>query len=497
MENLETPTQPKRNVGRIIARNTAVGVASQFALKMVGFLYNVLVINHLGDSSYGQYNIVLSWAYVFAFLGDIGISQFYTREIARDRSKGEKWFWDVVALRFILAIVASVATTGAAIIFHHPPEIVLAVGLYTATYFLQALLEPLRSIIEGNERIDITSVLGVINQIIFMGFGAIFLFLGGDFVWLVVAALLVIPINIVISLVVIRRNKLAPPPFQLHIGQWWVLLRGGLPFALIQLSLSFAFYGDTLFLKQYGYSDELIGWYGASYALMLTASVITSAFNRALLPSLAREHAENPESVRPWYYRSVKAMAFMGIPLAVGGVVLSDKIISFLYPEYPPASVAFAILIWYMPMHIYTAFAGNMSNSIKEENKAARIYFGEGVVNIILYMILIPPFGLVGASFATVLTEVYASFLFYILYRRTFGPGLNFQKMSRLVLSAALMGVVVFLARDLNLFLAIAIGVVVYLMLVWLTRAFSESEVEMVKRVLDRVRGRLFAASSV
>lgn len=494
VESMESPVvQPERNVGRIIARNTAFGLASQVVLKIIGFLFNVLVINRLGDSSFGQYSIVLSWATLFAVLGDLGIAQFYTREIARNRDKASEWFWDVVVLRFCLAILASAVTTGGAIVFGYSTEIVIAIGLYTSTYYLQALLQPLVSIIEGNERIDITSVFAIIAQVIFMGSGAIFLFLGGSFVWLVVASLITIPLLIVLCIWVIRKNKLSPPAFQLKFALWKMLVRGGLPFAMIQVSLSFAFQSDNIFLSKYGYSDQQVGWYSAAYSLMLTASVMIGSFNRAILPSLAREHEKNPDSIVPWYYRSVKALAFIGMPVAVGGMLLSDKLIGFLYPEYPPASIAFAILIWYIPMHLYTAFSGNLTTSIKKESSAARIFLGEGLVNVALNFVLIPPFGVVGASFATLLTEVFGSALFYVLFRRTFGPGLNFKKTSRLAFSALLMGVVVFLLRDLGLGLGvlIAIGAVFYLLLVWLTRAFSQSELEVFKTLFQRVRLRL------
>jgi O-antigen/teichoic acid export membrane protein len=275
-----------------------------------------------------------------------------------------------------------------------------------------------------------------------------------------------------------------------------MLVRGGLPFAMIQLSLSFAFQSDNIFLSQYGYSDQQVGWYSAAYSLMLTASVLVGTFNRAILPSLAREHETNPESITPWYYRSVKALAFVGMPMAVGGMLLADKLINFLYPDYPPAAVAFAILIWYIPMHLYTAFSGNLTTSIKKESSAARIFLGEGLVNVALNFILIPPFGVIGASFATLLTEVFGSSLFYVLFRRTFGPGLNFKKMVRLAFSAILMGVVVFLLRDLDLFVVIAVGVAVYLVLVWLTRAFSQSEIDGLVKFFLRLRLRPASPSS-
>jgi len=393
-------------------------------------------------------------------------------------------------LRLLLAIVAIVVTVGGAILYGYPPEIVLGIFLFTLTYFFQVFLAPLTSLLVGNERIDVVSVLRVINQIIFIITGSIFLLSGFNFIALIVAAILTMPILIVLSLWVILRNEYGPPPFRIRVSTWRFLLIAGFPFAFTQLSLSFAFDSDTIFLS-FWYPDSVVGWYAAAYRLMLTLLIFSNPFNEAIMPSLARQHATDPDSVTIWYHRTVRIMILLLLPIAVGGTLVADQLIVFLYGiEFAPAAIAFAILIWYIPFHIYTSFSGNLANVMRKEGQSARIFGIEGGLNIVLNIIMIPPLGLIGAAFATVITDIVGAALFYFLLRKELGPGLQLRRILRVMAASLVMGVVVFLLRDLNLFLVIAVGAGVYFVTMNVFGAVTRDErqwaLEMFRKLLKR-----------
>ena len=42
---------PEQSVGRTIARNTAFGVGAQLVLRVASFIFQVAVINNLGDQN--------------------------------------------------------------------------------------------------------------------------------------------------------------------------------------------------------------------------------------------------------------------------------------------------------------------------------------------------------------------------------------------------------------------------------------------------------------
>lgn len=480
-------TPPKRSTLRIIARNTIFGAGAQVVLRIANFIFNVLVIRTLGSDEFGQYSIILAWAGLFSVIGDLGINQYLARETAREPENAKNYFWDTVVLRLILGLLAAAVTTGGAILLtDYTPEIILGIAIYTSTYLLAAFLAPLQSVLVGNERLDITAVLGVINQVLFMILAGLFLFLQFDFIGLVVASLLIMPIMIFLHVRSLRRNQLPVPAFKINPSMWISVVRFGLPFAIIQLSLSFANQIDTIYLSAYN-TNEVVGWYNTAYFFTLSLMTIARTFNDAIAPTLAREHSLNPESIPPWYYTSVRVIFFVSVPIAVGGSILSAQIINFVYgPEFLPASIALTILIWSVPILMYDAFCGNMTTAIKREKNAAYIFTTVGIVNVAVDAILVPRFGLIGTAFATLLATSTGAFLFYFLFRNEFGAGLGGSRLARGFLAAALMGVVVYLLRDVNLLITIGAGGLTYIIAFLLLRAFTDEERAQIIRLVNR-----------
>jgi O-antigen/teichoic acid export membrane protein len=487
----------QRNAGRIIARNTLFGVVSQVALRGVNFLFNVLVVRYLGGGSFGEYSVVLAWTAVFGVLGDLGITQYMTREIARQPDRANDLFWDTTLLRFLLTVITCIVTIGGAILKPYEPAIVLGVVLYTITYFFMAIMAPLGGIILGHERIDVISVLTVVAQVILIIANTFFLIAGFGFLSLFLGSLVTLPIMLVALLRIMRRLKLRPPPFRVTPNTWLRLIWAGLPFAFIQLSLTYVFEFDTLMLQNF-FTNEIVGFYKAPYNLTRNLLIFTSAFSGAVGLTLTREHANNPEVIRPWYFRSVKLMVFLGLPLAVGGALLAEPIIVALYGrDYAPSAIPFAILIWDTPLLMYTALCGQLLQSILREGKATRIYALEAVINIGLNLLLIPRFGLVAASFTTVATEFTGVLLFYRLLRREVGPGLGFRHIIRFAPAVGVMGLVIWLLSHttqnigaLRLLLIIGVSGTIYVALVWITGALTAEErgllVGFVRRRLSR-----------
>ncbi len=482
---------PRQNSSRIIARNTLFGMAAQLTLRVLSILFNIFIVRQLGDAGFGQYSIILAWTSIFSFIGDMGITQYMTREIARDREKALALFWDVAILRLLLALLTVSLTVAGALYAGYSRDVVLAIGILSSTYFLQAFLTPLQGIIAGYERLDILSIFVVVGQVLFFGTATLLLLAQPSFLGLVVAAWVELPVLIFLCVAVVFRQNMKPPRFHLQPARWLALLRFGLPFAFIQVSLTFAFRFDTLIIGQ-NFSKDTVGWYNAAYTLTRSLLIFTSAFITALVPTMAREHGLDPGAIRPWYFRSVRFIALIGLPLAMGGMVLSQKIILALYGSaFAPAALAFAILIWDTPLLMYTSICGNFTTAMKIERWAAWVYGCEAVFNIGLNLLLIPRFGLLAASVVTVATESVGVLMFYRILRREMGPGLGLASLARLGLATLAMGGAVYLGREVNIFVLIGLGALGYAALVWALRVLSAVEQQLVWGLFKRLRAAL------
>lgn len=480
-KNIVSSSRPPREVGRTILKNTLVITIGGVALKGLNFLFNVFVIRRLGDDRFGQYAIVLAFVGLFQILAELGMSQYAMREMARDRSKTPGLFWNLVALRSILAVLGLVGITLAATT-RYSPELVLGVFLQTSSFLLAAIQMPLETVLKANERMESVAAYTLAGQIVFMVLAAIFLLSGAGFVWLIVANLISMLPEIAIAAWMVRR--LTTLPLRIDARAWPALIRSGLPFGVISLTLTIAFSIDSVMLSLFN-PERVVGWYSVAYRLVFACTFFFAGFKEAILPSLSRTYVEDPTQVERWYSGSTKFILLLSLPMAVGGMLLADPLIRFLYgDEFLPSILALQILIWDVPFLMFTGFCGNMTTIVGEERAAARIYTINAIANVLLNLYAIPSFGLIGAALVTVTTDLIGALQFHFLLRRKLKLP-NMRSVSvRIVIASGLMGAAIVLTGGGNLFALIGLGAVIYAALVLALRVLSDDERALILRVL-------------
>jgi O-antigen/teichoic acid export membrane protein len=113
------------------------------------------------------------------------------------------------------------------------------------------------------------------------------------------------------------------------------------------------------------------------------------------------------------------------------------------------------------------------------------------VANLALNLALIPTFGYVGASWATVVTEIVLGVVAWTLTARHIGRVPVVQLSWRVVLAGLIMGVAVFPLRDMSdasIAIPIVAGVVVYAAAVLLLRGLTRDEIGWARRALASTR---------
>ena len=115
-------------------------------------------------------------------------------------------------------------------------------------------------------------------------------------------------------------------------------------------------------------------------------------------------------------------MVLISFGVAIPITFLSDWLITFLFGEaYLASADVLTIHIW---SGAFVALGIASSNWLISEDlqKLSMLRTSLGaVVNIILNFILIPSYGIVGAAFTTLISQITAAFIFDLFYKRTRG----------------------------------------------------------------------------
>lgn len=469
----------------IIVKNSIFSLLGQVAIKVLSFSFSIFVVRRLGDASFGKYSTALAYVGVYAIFSDLGLAPYMVREVAKDNEKSSFMFFNVAALRLILSAGTLAVIIGSAVLLNRSPDLILGAAVAGFGLFLYAIEGPLESLFQAKERLDYLSVVNVLNQLTFVGLGTFVLVRGYGFVSLLVASLCSLSVATVVGLVIFAR-RLGGLHWQFNPQRWLYLLRAALPFGVIGFALGLSYKASTVLL-QYYHGDGVTGWYNVAYNLIFMLMMISHAVNLALYPSMCRQHAADPQTIPALYERALKYLFLLSIPIATGTTVLGDRIIYFLYTEeFAAAILPLRILIWVLPLMFLTELLGNVVVVHNQEKKVVQALLISTAVNVPLNLLLIPPFGLSGASIVTLATEIVLAVQYLWLLREELSA-LNYTVVFlKPAMAAAGMSAVLLALRHLNLFVLIGLGAVVYLGLLILSGAVGGQEITSLMNLVRR-----------
>jgi O-antigen/teichoic acid export membrane protein len=450
-----------------VFRNSAFGMISQLAIKVLSFGFSVLIVRRLGAQVFGQYAAVLAFGATFAIISDVGLSPYTVRQVARWReasdglAHSQALYGNVLTLRLLLSLVAAVLVTVTAVLTGRPLLMIGAVALNALGLFLYSVQGTSDALLAGFERLDLSAGAKVVNQLAFVAVGAVVLYLDIGYYGLIAANLL----GVALMTYVCWRgvSRLGVRPLRAAAADWPALLRASLPFGVIGLALGLSYKFDSVLLNIFR-SDAETGYYNAAYNLVFSSAILSNVLNTSLYPSLSRQAARAPQNLPRIYAHVLRYLMVMSLPIAIGAWALADRLVPFLFTaNYLPAAPALQIIIWVVPLMFASEFLGYVVLISGQEKRAARAVVVSSAFNVGLNLLLVPRYGFIAAAMMTVLTEA-VLVAQYVWTLRSLMRQINWSRaLLRPLLAALLMGALVLALRPYVPLLAnVAIGVVAY-----------------------------------
>lgn len=483
-----------RSVSQTIFRNSSLSFLAQAAIKVLSFIFSIMVVRKLGAVSYGQYTAILAFTAIFSILSDLGLSLYTVRRVAHLREQPDflertnELYGNVLALRLILTVLTVGVVVAAAILTHRPAGMVLSIALYSLSLFMYSIWGASDSVLSGCERLDLSSAGKVINQFFFVVGGTVALVFKLGVNGLIGATLLSVSLMAVYGLVRVHKLGIRPRPTRwLDAGQ---LIKLSLPFGIIGFALGLSYKFSTVMLDMYRSNAET-GFYNAAYNLIFSFVLISNVLNTALYPTLARQSVRDPGQLPAIYQRMFRYLLIVALPIAVGGWALAKPMIHFLYDqEFAASAAVFRIVIWTVPLMFCSEFLGYIIVLSNREKRVAVAVFISSTFNVIMNLVLVPRYGVIAAAWIAVLTE---SILVcqHLINLRSVIPSIPRKAEILLVFLPPLgMGLTaVFLRERTSFWTVFLVCVIVYAALVVITRALRMAELKSLLRlVLSRER---------
>ena len=370
-----------------------------------GGAVTIILARNFGTALYGQWNTAVVYGALVAICVEGGLNGVLLRDASRDRDAAGEALGMAIKGRFGLGtIVVPLALTIAWFLTPTKAAWLLIVLLVLARYFeviqtgFQSTLYAL-----GNYRTP-SAVETTRRALLPLAVGAVVL-AEWDIRW-AAAATLVLVLGANGAFVVICRRAMRIR-FDRSLAEYW---RDARWFWLSGVLFWVNGEIDQLMLSRMK-GDEAVGIYAAGYRIAVMFRIIPDVVANNLFPRLFRS-AKDGQGLERQLYGATMLLTGLAVVVFTEIQLVGGEVITLLYGDAYAASVAVFLLYGIYLLMDFTR--GTSSWFITASDRVSLITFYRfltAATNVVANLILIPKYGILGAAYATIASEVVMTML--------------------------------------------------------------------------------------
>lgn len=236
-----------------------------------------------------------------------------------------------------------------------------------------------------------------------------------------------------------------------------------------------------------------VGVYSAACSIGSLIQLFVSSLQLILLPELSKLFDENKmDEVRIYMSHSLRYFLLISIPAVFGLSALAKPLLGILTTEdflsgwFVIPITAFSGLL----AGIFQIFVNTML-LIKQTKTTTYINIVAAVSNVLINLLLIPSIGIVGASLSTLFSYFLMAVLCMHISLKHFKLDFYLHDIAKSVLSSITMYLFVSyfaISSIFDLFEIAGMGVLIYLVMMFLIGGFSDHELSLIRRYLFKVK---------
>lgn len=505
------------SVARKILWNTLSQIIGKGFIALLGIITVKMLTFYLGKEGYGQYTTAFEFLAFFSIAADLGLYTIGVREMAKDEKRIPMIIGNILSVRTIICVImVAAAIVGAYIMPKYQgtfiPFAVVLVGVATA---INLLTSTVSTVLQVHLKMEYNSFASVLGKVVTVGYMA----------------------TVIFVLYPGAANQLAAgaPATTINPSGFYSLIWAGIIGNAIMLLVTYYFSSkytkiryrlDGIFLKDvmlkalpYGIALVLntiyfrigsvllsvikgpadVGVYGVPMRMLEAVGIIPLYFMNAVLPVLTRSLTRKDGSEKRIIQYAFDFLVMGSMPIVAGTVVLaypltylisSPEFLSNVSTGFYGSDIVLQILIFALAFSFINSLFGFILVADNRQMKLLVRNAIGAVLTIILDLMLIPYYGVRGAAFSNVVTELYVATASYLIAKHYVKFTLSFKNSFKIILSSLVMGVVVWLLRDFtypyiqnkNIFLLVPTGAAVYVAMLLLTRTITKEMMAMIRK---------------
>ena len=474
--NENIPTE--MNKIRRVVNNTLISLFGQVVTWSSTLLLTIAYGRYLGDVKFGELFLAITFVSLIGIPVEQGFNQQLTRDVAKNPEKAQEYLWNTLLIKAMLWMPLYGAILLFSWLLGYGQEQRAIVAICGITLMSGSTVNTFASLHYAFERTVFPAVGMILEKgltalvgIILLIHGATvqvmaFVLLGGsmiDAIWVSVWFFRLEGWHASINKVIARN-----------------LLHGCIPFILYGV-LGIIYYRIDTILLSLMTTAAVVGWYGAGYRLFDTLFFIPSIIvNAVMYPVFSKLSVSSPSNLKVAVEKCLNLLLMCALPIATLFAIAAPNIVGFLYNK---AQFANTIpVIQALAPGLVIIYANALFFSIivatKGEKKIPIMAAAALVFNLGLNLFLIPRYQQVGAALVTSLTELLLLCISLVLVPRNLLPVGSIKVGGKVLVAAALMGLVAFLLRSQSIVLIGSVALVVYIAVATLLGTIPREDVQ-------------------
>lgn len=470
-----------------IAKNSGIFLFGNIMNYVLDLVVLVYLSRYLGITGYGIYTFVFTYIFFFGILANLGIQKILIRELATQKKDAGKIVGNAIIIKFILSTIAILLSLLIINILNYPQETRILVYFASLTLLFLALEDSFSayflSTLEAKYAIA-SSISGkVVSTALVLGI----IYFKMDLLYIVISFIISSIVYLYVSF------RFSQKFFKLEL-KWDTIIikrlfKSSIPLAITQV-LGVIYYRIDVIMLSLMKTFSDVGLYAAAYKITEAMNIIPLAIGQSIFPLMSKYHLTSKESLAELYERSILIVMIIGLPIAIGTTVLSEKIILLIYGQkFLFSATALSILVWAEFMIFFRPTLNNIVIAMNKEKIIPYIAGAMAVLNVIMNLLIIPKYGYLGASVTTFITQFMEIACFYYYANNNLLKISIGRPILKIVfINMLLLIVIVILNMFISLFPIIFISILVYAIMVYYSGILTANELDLFKNILKKVR---------
>lgn len=469
-----------------IFKNMSWLLVSQIIASICAFIWTVLIARYLGVSDYGILGFAISLTGILAITVDLGISGHIVRHIATEYNSAPKYLGNAIPLKSFFAVGTFVLTLIILILMKSNELTITVTLLFTIEMIIKSFIGLFNGTFQAFEEGKYQGIGNTLLNSILLVFILISIFTDLGIYGIAISYILANVITLVYEFYILNKH-ITQPKYELDKTFCKTITLASIPFAVGGILYNIYYSIDVVMLTNL-IGSYPTGIYNATYKLISVLTLFYSIYGAVFFPVMSKFYKNDGKLLLISFEKSVKYLMLVMIPIAIGTMFYSLDIIQLIYGyEYDAASSVLSILIWTVCLLFVNGACNNLLLASHRETTTLKVYGIAAVFNVILNFFMIPHFSAEGAAITTVLSDFLILIIFaYVMYKMGHRPNRKlYTDLIKIIIGSAVLGIVLYFL-NLNMWVAIPVGIIIYLTVVYLLRVFDNDDIYVIKEILGK-----------